>query len=164
MLNIRIICIGKLKESYWREAVGEYEKRLSSYCKLEIAELREARLPANASPADEEIVREAEEAALLQEARPVDSGRDYIIALDPSGKKYSSPGFAEHLGRLALDGRSRITFLIGGSLGFSDSVRRETDELMSFSDLTFTHQMMRPILLEQIYRAFKINNNEKYHK
>lgn len=172
MINIRIICIGKLKESYWREAVAEYEKRLAPYCKLEIIELKEARLPANASPADEEGVRESEGKALLAEVAGAAGGAahcpggfaDYVFAMDPRGKQYSSPEFAHHLDALAASGKSRISFLIGGSLGLSEAVRSSASELMSFSKLTFPHQMFRPVLLEQIYRAFKINANEKYHK
>lgn len=176
MINIRIICIGRLKENYWREAVEEYEKRLAPYCRLEIVELKEARLPANASPADEEGVRESEGKALLAEvaagagvgkgSAPDRAGgpADYVFAMDPRGRQYSSPEFARHLGALAASGKSRISFLIGGSLGLSEAVRSGASELMSFSKLTFPHQMFRPVLLEQIYRAFKINAGEKYHK
>jgi len=159
-MNINIVCIGKLKEKYWTDAIAEYSKRLGRYCKLEIVELKEERLPENASPADEENVKSAEGKSILK-ALAADS---YVIALDVSGKQLSSEQLAKKLESLAVDGRSTIDLIIGGSLGLSDEVRRRADFRLSFSPMTFPHQMMRVILLEQIYRSFKIIRKEPYHK
>ena len=159
-MNIRIICIGKLKESYWRDAVTEYGKRLSSYCSLEIVELKEARLPANAGFAEEEQVKLAEGRDILSK---IDKN-DFVISLEIKGKSQTSEAFAAKLKYLALSGKSTVDFVIGGSLGLSNEVSARADMKLSFSDMTFPHQMMRVILLEQIYRAFKINKNEPYHK
>ena len=159
-MNIRIICIGKLKESYWRDAVTEYSKRLSSYCDLEIVELKEARLPANAGFAEEEQVKLTEGRDILSKIDKI----DFVISLEIKGKSQSSEAFAAKLKYLALSGKSTIDFVIGGSLGLSSEVSARADMKLSFSDMTFPHQMIRVILLEQIYRAFKINKNEPYHK
>lgn len=159
-MNIKIICIGKLKESYWREAVAEYGKRLGRYCTLQIDELKEERLPDNASKAEEDAVKQAEGEAILKHVK---SGA-YAVALDVKGRALSSEGLAEQLDRLALEGKSELAFIIGGSLGLSQEVLSRADFRLSFSAMTFPHQMMRVILLEQIYRAFKINKNETYHK
>ena len=159
-MNINIVCIGKLKEKYWTDAIAEYSKRLGRYCKLEIVELKEERLPENASPADEENVKSAEGKSILK-ALAADS---YVIALDVSGKQLSSEQLAKKLESLAVDGRSTIDLIIGGSLGLSDEVRRRADFRLSFSPMTFPHQMMRVVLLEQIYRSFKIIRKEPYHK
>ena len=159
-MNINIVCIGKLKEKYWTDAIAEYSKRLGRYCRLEIVELKEERLPENASPADEENVKSAEGKSILK-ALAADS---YVIALDVSGRQLSSEQLAKKLESLAVDGRSTIDLIIGGSLGLSDEVRRRADFRLSFSPMTFPHQMMRVILLEQIYRSFKIIRKEPYHK
>ena len=159
-MNINIVCIGKLKEKYWTDAIAEYSKRLGRYCKLEIVELKEERLPENASPADEENVKSAEGKSILK-ALAADS---YVIALDVSGKQLSSEQLAKKLESLAVDGRSTIDLILGGSLGLSDEVRRRADFRLSFSPMTFPHQMMRVVLLEQIYRSFKIIRKEPYHK
>ena len=149
-MNITVLCIGSLKEGYWRDACGEYQKRLSRFCKLEIKELSESR--------SDSVKEESER---LAEHIPKGS---YVIALDVGGKRFSSEGFAEKIAALALDGKSSFCFIIGGSNGFDDSIRNIADLRLSFSDFTFPHQLMRVILLEQLYRAFKINANEKYHK
>lgn len=159
-MNIKIICVGKLKEAYWRDAAAEYSKRLSRYCALQIDELKEERLPDNASPAQEEKVKEAEGSAIL---RHIKAGT-YVIALDVKGRPMSSEQLAQKLGELPDQGKSDIAFLIGGSLGLSAEVLQRADLRLSFSAMTFPHQMMRVILLEQIYRGFKINKNETYHK
>ena len=159
-MNINIICIGKLKEKYWQDAVKEYSKRLGSYCSLKIVELKESPLPANASPADELAVKEAEGQEILKKIRD----GDYIISLEIEGRSFSSEHLAEHLEHLAIDGRSTVDFIIGGSLGLSPDVSRRADLALSFSAMTFPHQMMRVILLEQIYRSFKIIRHETYHK
>ena len=160
MMNITVICIGKLKESYWREAIQEYGKRLNKYCTLLIDELKEERLPDRASLSDEEAVKEAEGQSIIKRIK----AGSYVIALDGKGKVLSSEGFAGSLSQLALSGKSDLTFIIGGSLGLSQDVLSRADLRLSFSAMTFPHQMMRVILLEQIYRAFKINRNEVYHK
>ena len=159
-MNVTVVCIGKLKEKYWREAEAEYSKRLGGYCSLSVKELKEAPLPANASAADEEAVKKAEGKAILAAVRD----QSYVISLEVKGKKLSSEGLAEKMAELAVTGRSDVTFVIGGSLGLSEEVSRRADLRLSFSDMTFPHQMMRVILLEQIYRSFKINRNETYHK
>ena len=159
-MNITVYCIGKLKEKYWRDAIAEYSKRLSSYCSLKIVELKEARLSANAGSAEEEAVRFEEGKALLSRI-PKDA---YVITLEIRGNKMSSEKMAKELEQLALSGKSEIGFVIGGSLGLSADVSRRADRKLSFSDMTFPHQMMRVILLEQIYRCFKISRGEPYHK
>ncbi|MDO4545150.1 MAG: 23S rRNA (pseudouridine(1915)-N(3))-methyltransferase RlmH [Bacillota bacterium] len=159
-MNIRILAIGKLKESYWQAAVAEYSKRLSGYCNLEITELKEIPLRANPSAADEEAVKEAEGRELLHKINKT----DYVITLEINGKSFSSVELADRLERLAIDGKSNLVFVIGGSLGLSPDVSRRADLKLSFGPMTFPHQMMRVILLEQIYRSFKINHNEPYHK
>ena len=159
-MNIRIIAVGKLKEKYWRDAVAEYSKRLGAYCSLEIIEIKESPLRANPSPADEEAVKKAEGEEIL---RHLGKG-DYVMTLEIKGKSLSSEQLASKIADLALDGKSSIAFVIGGSLGLSPDVSRRADFKLSFSAMTFPHQMMRVILLEQIYRSFKINRNETYHK
>ena len=159
-MNITIICIGKLKESYWRDAIAEYSKRLSKYCTLTIDELKEERLPDNASEAEEEAVKEGEGRNILKHVR----NGACVIALDVKGKTLSSEGLADYLSELAIRGKSDVALVIGGSLGLAREVLDRADFRLSFSAMTFPHQMMRVILLEQIYRAFKINKNETSHK
>lgn len=159
-MHIQIICIGKLKEKYWTEAIAEYSKRLSRFCSLEIIELKEARLPEKASQAEEETVKIEEGKSILK----VIKDGTFVITLEILGKQLSSPELAEKLESLSLEGKSNIAFVIGGSLGLSSEVSKRADYKLSFSKMTFPHQMMRVILLEQIYRAFKINRNETYHK
>ena len=159
-MRIRIVCIGKLKERYWSEAVEEYSKRLSRYCELEIVQLKEARLPDRASLADEQNVIFEEGQSILKNLKE----GSQVITLEIKGKELSSEGLAAYLGELQLEGKSDLTFVIGGSLGLSEQVSARADFRLSFSRMTFPHQMMRVILLEQIYRAFKILRNETYHK
>ncbi len=149
-MNIHIVCIGKLKEKYWQDAAAEYIKRLSRFCKLSVTELSESKSDSKEEESEEILGR-------------IPKG-SYVIALDVGGKRLRSEGFAEKISELALNGSSDICFIIGGSNGFDDRVRKTADMRLSFSDFTFPHQLMRVILLEQIYRAFKIINNEKYHK
>lgn len=158
-MNINIICIGKLKEKYWRDACDEYIKRLGAYCNINILELKESRLEGEGDKA-ELAVKEAEGRDILARL----DADSYIIALDVRGKKLSSEGLADKLNSLALEGKSNISIIIGGSLGLSEDVLSKAHYRLSFSDMTFPHQMMRVILLEQIYRAFKINRGETYHK
>ena len=160
MTEIRIACVGKLKEEYWREAVREYAKRLSRFCALEVDEVKEELLPKNASEKEEESVRVEEGKRLLER---IPDGA-YAILLDIRGKELSSEAFAEKMEELAASGKSRLVLVIGGSLGVSADVRKRADFRLSFSPMTFPHQLMRVVLLEQIYRTFKIRNHETYHK
>lgn len=159
-MHIRVVCIGKLKEKYWTEAVSEYSKRLGRYCDLEILQLKESRLADKASRADEQNVIYEEGQTILKNIKE----GSYVITLEIRGKELSSEGLAEKVQQLQLEGKSDITFVIGGSLGLSPEVSKRADFKLSFSKMTFPHQMMRVILLEQIYRAFKIIKNETYHK
>ena len=159
-MNIQIICIGKLKEKYWTDAIKEYSKRLSRFCSLEITELKESLLPANASAADEEKVKLEEGKEIL---KAIKDGT-YVITLEIKGKALTSEELAVKIDDLGIMGRSSVAFVIGGSLGLSPEVSQRADFKLSFSRMTFPHQMMRVILLEQIYRSFKINRHEAYHK
>lgn len=159
-MNISIICVGKLKEKYWQDAVMEYSKRLAPYCKLKIVELKETKLPLNAGTAETEAVRISEGKEILSRL----GENTFVIALEIKGERMDSEKFAKKIERLGNDGKSDISFVIGGSLGLSREVSARADYRLSFSDMTFPHQMMRVILLEQIYRCFKINKNEPYHK
>lgn len=159
-MNIYIVCIGKLKESYWRDAILEYSKRLSKYCTLSIQELKEERCGENPSQAEVLRVKAAEGRSILNAVK----ADTYVIALDIDGKGLSSEGMAKKMEELAISGKSNVAFVIGGSLGLSDEVISRADFKLSFSHMTFPHQMMRVILLEQIYRSYKIIKNETYHK
>jgi len=159
-MNITVICIGKLKEKYWTAAIDEYSKRLKGYCSLDIIELKEARLPDKAGPAEELAVKEAEGEEILKRIKD----NQYVITLEVKGKMLSSEKLAEKINALGLEGNSNVVFVIGGSLGLSAAVSQRANFKLSFSEMTFPHQMMRVILLEQVYRAFKINRNEAYHK
>lgn len=159
-MNITVICIGKLKEKYWTAAIDEYSKRLKSYCSLDIIELKEARLPDKAGPAEELAVKEAEGEEILKRIKD----NQYVITLEVKGKMLSSEKLAEKVESLGIDGHSNVVFVIGGSLGLSAAVSKRANFKLSFSEMTFPHQMMRVILLEQVYRAFKIIRNEAYHK
>ena len=159
-MNINVICVGTLKEKYWSDAVSEYSKRLKPYCRLSITEIKESRLKANAGPAEEEEVKLSEGRDILDH---IDK-HDYVITLEIKGKKLSSEELSEMITDLGLQGKSTIDMVIGGSLGLSPEVSRRADYKRSFSDMTFPHQMMRVILLEQIYRSFKIQRGEPYHK
>ena len=158
MVHINIICIGKIKETYLKDAITEYSKRLTKYCELNIIELNDEIIPNNASLAEEQKVIEIE-SAKLSDALP----KGYNILLDLSGKEYSSEDFASKLEDIQLT-NSTINFLIGGSLGTNQELRSICQERICFSKMTFPHQLIRVFLLEQIYRAFKILNHEKYHK
>lgn len=159
-MNITVLAVGKLKEKYWQDAVAEYSKRMKSYCNLQITEIKESPLRANPSAADEQAVKDAEGADILSKIKP----SDFVITLEIKGKGLSSEQLAQKIETLAVNGKSSIVFVIGGSLGLSEAVSKRSDFKLSFSAMTFPHQMMRVILLEQIYRSFKINRNEAYHK
>lgn len=159
-MKITIICVGKLKEKYWTQAVEEYSKRLGRYCTLQIVELPDEKTPDNASHAMEEIIKKKEGDRILK-ALKADS---YKIALAIEGKMLASEELSDKINNLGILGKSHISFIIGGSLGLSDEVLNKTDFKLSFSKMTFPHQMMRVILMEQIYRAYRIIHNEPYHK
>ena len=159
-MNISIITVGKLKERYFKEAVEEYSTRLSKYCKLEIMEVPDEKAPENLSPAQELMVIQKEGQGILKHVKE----DAYIIALAIQGRQISSVGLADFINNLGIKGKSNITFVIGGSLGLSDEVLKRADFKLSFSPMTFPHQLMRVILLEQIYRSFRIIKGEPYHK
>lgn len=159
-MNINIICIGKLKEKYWQAAVAEYTKRIGGYARIQILELKEAKLPKNASEAEEQQVIQKEGESILTKI----GEEDYVIALEVEGKMLDSVELSRHMSRVFDGGRSTVDFIIGGSLGLSPSVKKRADLGLSFSRMTFPHQMARVLLLEQVYRSFKIANNETYHK
>lgn len=159
-MNIRIICIGKLKEKYWQDASNEYIKRLKPFCNIEIVELKEYKITKNPSPKDEEIVKIKEGEAILSKIKD----GDYVISLEILGEQISSEMMAEKLIGITNQGYSDFDFVIGGSLGLSDEVSKRANFKLSFSLMTFPHQMMRIILLEQIYRSFMINKGTSYHK
>ncbi len=159
-MKISIACVGKIKEKFYRDAVAEYEKRLSRYCKLEILEVADEKTPDGAGAALEEQIREKEGRRLLEKIRE----DAFVCSLEIEGKRLTSEGFAGWMEDLTVKGTSHIVFVIGGSLGLHESVRRRADMALSFSDMTFPHQLMRVILAEQIYRAFRIIQGEPYHK
>lgn len=160
-MKITILCVGKIKEKYYRDAFNEYQKRLSRYCTLSVCEVEDEKTVEKPTGAQRAMILNREGRRLLASI----SDRDYCIALAIDGKKTDSVGFSDNLSRLLSDGRyGRICFIIGGSLGLSEEVLRRADQQLSFSDLTFPHQLMRVILAEQIYRAFRIMRGEPYHK
>jgi len=159
-VNISIITVGKLKEKYLKQGIAEYTKRLSAYAKVEEIELADEKAPENLSENDMLIVKQKEGERILAKISP----DTYVIALAIEGSMKSSEQLAANLDRLATYGRSKVAFVIGGSLGLSEDVMKRADETLSFSKMTFPHQLMKLILLEQIYRAFRINRNEPYHK
>lgn len=159
-MNIQIVCVGKIKEAFYRDAIAEYSKRLNRYCKLKIIEVADENTPQNASEILEEQIRE-KEAERIFKAIPVHT---YLCILAIEGKEFDSVSFANKIDSLATTGVSDITFVIGGSLGLAQSVYQRADMKISFSRMTFPHQLMRVILLEQIYRGYRIIHNEPYHK
>jgi len=159
-MKIRILCVGKLKEKFFRDATDEYTKRLLKFSDVEIREVSDEKTEEKASEAENAAVLEKEGERLLK----LIGEREFVIVLDIGGNKVSSEDLARKINDIILKGSSTITFVIGGSLGLSSKVKSRADYKLSFSDMTFPHQLMRVILLEQIYRAFKINNNEPYHK
>lgn len=160
MVSIKIIGVGKIKEKYFTAGIDEYVKRLSRYCKIEITEVNDQKIPEKASRNEEEMVRKKEGEQILAHVRE----GDYVIALCIEGKQLDSVELAQTVEKLGVTGKSSICFIIGGSLGLSDEVKKLAQLKLSFSRFTFPHQLMRLILVEQIYRAFKIQNNEIYHK
>ena len=159
-MNISVICVGKIKEKFYRDALEEYTKRLSKFANISIIEVEDEETPQKASEKEELQIKDKEGKRILAKI----SDSSYVYTLEIEGKKLSSEGLAEHLKCRMNEGKSRICFIIGGSLGLSDEVKKRSDFKLSFSDMTFPHQLMRVILSEQIYRSFKIINNEPYHK
>lgn len=159
-MKITILCVGKVKEKFYRDALGEYLKRLGRYCRPEIIEVADEKTPDGAGVAAEEQIKAREGQRLLEKLR----GDVFVCALEIGGKKFTSEGFADWMQRQTVSGISHLVFIIGGSLGMHESVLRRSDMALSFSDMTFPHQLMRVILAEQIYRAFRIINGEPYHK
>ncbi len=160
MLQVKVLVVGRIKENYLKEGIKEYSKRLSAYIKLEIIEVEDEPCPERLSAAEEAKVRQKEGERLLR----LVTKQDYVILLEIKGKELSSPDLARLLEERALLGQSAIVFVVGGSLGVDQAVAKRADFKWSFSKLTFPHQLIRLILLEQIYRACKINKNEPYHK
>ncbi|SDZ65465.1 23S rRNA (pseudouridine1915-N3)-methyltransferase [Evansella caseinilytica] len=159
-MNISIIAVGKIKEKYLKQGIEEYIKRLSSYATVQIIEVPDEKAPENLSDVEAEQIKEKEGEKILNKI----STDTYVIALAIEGKMKSSEKLADTIDQLATYGKSKIAFIIGGSLGLSDTVLKRADEKLSFSPMTFPHQLMRLILLEQVYRAFRINRGEPYHK
>ena len=159
-MNIDIICVGKLKEKYIKDAIDEYSKRLSRYCKLKIIEVNDEKTPDGQSEALDIKIKNTEGERILKSIK--DSS--FVIACALDGKMLDSVELSEKISKLSVEGVSDIQFIIGGSLGLSDDVLRKADYKLCFSKMTFPHQLMRVILLEQIYRAYRIINNEPYHK
>ncbi len=160
MLTVNIICIGKIKEKYWTDAISEYAKRLRAFCKFNVIELDEEKFSGTPNPSQIEGILAAEGKRILSKI----SGGDYVFAMCIEGRQLSSEELAERLSDLALTGRSTVDFIIGGSHGLSPEVKNRADFKLSMSRMTFPHQMARVVLSEQIYRAFEINSNGKYHK
>lgn len=159
-MKITIISVGKIKEKYLRDGIAEYAKRLGRYCKLEQTELPDEKTPDGASSAVETRIKEIEGERILRSIRDT----DYVIALAIEGKMLDSPKLAGYIDTLGVQGKSSLVFVIGGSLGLSESVLRRADYKLSFSKMTFPHQLMKMILLEQLYRSYRIIHGEPYHK
>ncbi len=159
MLSINILCVGKVKEKFFRDAIEEYSKRLSKYCKLEITELPDEKIPDKVNDSITNEIKEKECNNIINHIKK-DS---YVVALDLKGKEYSSEDFSKKIENISMQ-NSKITFIIGGSLGLTQNILNLADEKICFSHMTFPHQLIRIFLVEQIYRAFKISNGESYHK
>lgn len=159
-MKITIISVGKIKEKYYREAIKEYEKRLSRYCKLEIIEVEDEKTPDKASDALEDQIKAKEAERIIKHIKD----DAYLITLEIAGEMHNSEELSQRIEKLGTQGVSHIQFVIGGSLGLHNSVCGKADLALSFSKMTFPHQLMRVILLEQIYRSYRIINGEPYHK
>ena len=159
-MDIQIIAVGKIKEPYLRQGIQEYTKRLTPYCKLSIIELHDEKAPERLSSEQQNNIKHKEAERIVRAQRP----GAFTIALAIQGKSYTSESFAQTVDKLGINGTSSIDFIIGGSLGLDESILSSADLLLSFSSFTFPHQLMRLILLEQIYRAYKIMHGEPYHK
>ncbi|MFJ7639717.1 23S rRNA (pseudouridine(1915)-N(3))-methyltransferase RlmH [Peribacillus sp. NPDC097264] len=159
-MKITIITVGKLKEKYLKQGMAEYTKRLGAYANIDFIEVPDEKAPENLSAADMDIVKQREGERILAKI----SQDTYVITLEINGKQLTSEQLATHIDQLATYGKSKLAFIIGGSLGLSADVISRSDYALSFSKMTFPHQLMKLVLLEQIYRAFRINRNEPYHK
>lgn len=159
-MKITVITVGKVKEKFYRDAIDEYLKRLSKYAKMNVIEVADEKTPDGASDKVEQQIMD-KEAERIKSNIPENA---YVISLAIEGKKYTSEGLAKKIDALGISGTSHIVLIIGGSLGISADIKKMSNELISFSDMTFPHQLMRVILLEQIYRCYRIINNEPYHK
>ena len=159
-MRISIVCVGKIKEKYLKLGIDEFSKRLSKYCKLEVIELDDEKAPENLSDKEMLMTKEKEGKKILSKIKD----NAHVIALAIDGKNLSSEELADNINNLGVRGTSHIVFVIGGSLGLSDEVLKRANYKLSFSKMTFPHQLMRLILLEQVYRAYRINNGEPYHK
>lgn len=159
-MHITVITVGKIKEKYLAEGIAEYSKRLTRYCKLDQVEVPDEKAPETLSDKEMEQIKEREGERILSKVRDT----AYVIALAIDGKQQSSEELAETMGKLSVEGNSEVVFIIGGSLGLSSAVLKRADIKLSFSKMTFPHQLMKLILLEQVYRAYRILKNEPYHK
>ncbi len=159
-MRITLLTVGKIKEKYFTMAIDEYSKRLSRYCKLEIVEVADEKTPDGASDNEERMIRDKEGKRILKALKD-DS---YVITLEIEGKMLDSVELSEKINQIGVSGKGHITFIIGGSLGLSDEIKARADYKLSFSKMTFPHQLMRVVLLEQIYRSYRILGNEPYHK
>ena len=159
-MKITLITVGKIKEKYLRDAIAEYSKRLSRYCRLEILEVADEKTPDQVSEVVEKSIRDKEGERILKHIRD----DMYVITLEIGGKMLSSEELAEKIESLGIQGKSSIAFVIGGSIGLGEEVLKRSDYALSFSKMTFPHQLMRVILLEQVYRSYRIINGEPYHK
>lgn len=159
-MEIKILTVGKIKEKYLNDGIAEYAKRLSRYCKLTFCQVTDEKTPDKASDALNQQIKEIEGERLIKHIRE----QDYVIALAIDGKMLDSVELSRLMERLGVEGKSSIVFVIGGSLGLSDKVLKRADYKLSFSKMTFPHQLMQMILLEQVYRGYRIMNNEPYHK
>lgn len=155
MIHIHIICIGKIKEIYLKDAIAEYSKRLSKYCKLDIIEIADEPIPSNLNSILSENIKNTEGSKILTHIK---------ISLDLNGSQYSSEEFSSKIQNIAVNNNSNISFIIGGSLGLANNVLKNSNELICFSKMTFPHQLIRVFLLEQLFRAFKISSGETYHR
>lgn len=159
-MNIKIVCVGKLKEKYFKDGIAEYVKRMSRFAKVKIVQVPDEKAPEKLSPAEMEQVKEVEGKKILDKIKD----KEYVYVTAIKGKERTSEDFAQEISKLTTYGHSDITFVIGGSLGTSDAVNKRADDLISFGKFTMPHQLMRLVLIEQIYRAFMINSGSPYHK
>ena len=159
-MKVNIVAVGKIKEKYLKDAIAEYSKRLSKYCKLEIVEVADEKTPDNASEIVEDAIRAKEAERILKYVKD----DAFVLTLEINGKQLSSEELADKIHKLGVQGTSHIIFIIGGSIGLGQEVLQKSNYALSFSKMTFPHQLMRVVLLEQIYRAYRILNGEPYHK
>ncbi|KGX93706.1 50S rRNA methyltransferase [Pontibacillus halophilus JSM 076056 = DSM 19796] len=159
-MQIQIVSVGKIKEKYIKQGITEFEKRLRPYCKLTMDEVNDEQAPEQMSEKEMIKVKDKEGERILNKIKP----NQYVIVLDLQGEQWSSENLAKHMEQLSIHGKSQVSFVIGGSNGLSNDVLKRADQKLSFSKMTFPHQLMKLILMEQIYRAFKIQKNEPYHK